>query len=51
MKQAELDAVEEYLARVPEPARSTLEKVRAAIRAAAPPEATEAIRYGMPRSG
>jgi uncharacterized protein YdhG (YjbR/CyaY superfamily) len=40
--------VEEYLAAVPEPARSTLEKVRAAIRAAAPAEATEAIGYGMP---
>lgn len=40
--------VEEYLARVPEPARSTLEKVRAMIRAAAPAEATEVISYGMP---
>jgi uncharacterized protein YdhG (YjbR/CyaY superfamily) len=40
--------VEVYLAKVPEPARSTLEKVRAAIRAAAPAEATEAISYGMP---
>lgn len=39
---------DEYLARVPQPARSTLEKVRAAIRAAVPPEATEAISYGMP---
>jgi uncharacterized protein YdhG (YjbR/CyaY superfamily) len=40
--------VEAYLARVPEPARTTLEKVRAAIRAAAPAEATEALSYGMP---
>ncbi len=40
--------VDEYLARVPEPARSTLKKIRAAIRSAAPPEATEAISYGMP---
>jgi len=40
--------VDEYLARVPEPARSTLQKTRAAIRSAAPPEATEAISYGMP---
>jgi uncharacterized protein YdhG (YjbR/CyaY superfamily) len=40
--------VDEYLARVPEPARSTLNKVRAAIRTAAPPEATEAIGYQMP---
>lgn len=41
-------AVEEYLAMVPEPARSTLNKVRALIRAAAPEEATEAISYRMP---
>jgi uncharacterized protein YdhG (YjbR/CyaY superfamily) len=40
--------VDEYLAGVPEPARSTLNKVRAAIRSAVPPEATEAISYGMP---
>ncbi|HEY1912231.1 MAG TPA: DUF1801 domain-containing protein [Vicinamibacterales bacterium] len=39
--------VDEYLAAVPEPARSTLEKIRAAIRAAAP-EATEVISYGIP---
>jgi uncharacterized protein YdhG (YjbR/CyaY superfamily) len=42
------NTVDEYLAGVPEPARTTLSKVRAAIRAAAPPEATEAIGYGMP---
>src|SRR5713226_3055674 len=41
-------SVDEYLAGVPEPARSTLNKVRAAIRSAVPPEATEAISYGMP---
>jgi uncharacterized protein YdhG (YjbR/CyaY superfamily) len=40
--------VEEYLAQVPEPARSTLLKIRAAIRSAAPAEATEVISYGMP---
>ena len=40
--------VDEYLARVPEPARTTLNKIRAIIRSAAPPEATEAISYGMP---
>ena len=40
--------VEEYLAAVPEPARSTLNKIREAIRSAAPPEATEALGYGMP---
>ena len=40
--------VNEYLAAVPEPARSTLGKIRASIRSAVPPEATEAISYGMP---
>lgn len=40
--------VDEYLASVPEPARSTSQKVRAAIRSAAPPEATEAISYEIP---
>jgi uncharacterized protein YdhG (YjbR/CyaY superfamily) len=39
---------DEYLAGVPQPARGTLDKIRAAIRAAAPAEATEAIGYGMP---
>lgn len=38
----------EYLAGVAEPARSTLQKVRAAIRSAAPPGATEGISYGIP---
>ena len=40
--------IDEYLAGVPEPARGTLSKVRAVIRSAAPPEATEGISYGMP---
>jgi uncharacterized protein YdhG (YjbR/CyaY superfamily) len=40
--------VDEYLVGVPEPARSTLNKIRAEIRSAAPPEATECISYGMP---
>jgi uncharacterized protein YdhG (YjbR/CyaY superfamily) len=40
--------VDEYLAGVPEPARSTLNKIRAAIRSAAPREATETISYGIP---
>jgi uncharacterized protein YdhG (YjbR/CyaY superfamily) len=40
-------SVDEYLARVPEPARSTLGKVRAAIRSAAP-GATEIISYQIP---
>jgi len=40
--------VDEYLAGVPEPARSTLNKMRAAIRSAVPPEAAETISYRMP---
>jgi uncharacterized protein YdhG (YjbR/CyaY superfamily) len=40
--------IDEYLAGIPEPARGTLSKVRAAIRSAVPKEATEAITYGMP---
>ncbi|MGA2181496.1 MAG: DUF1801 domain-containing protein [Bryobacteraceae bacterium] len=40
--------VDEYLAGVPEPARNTLNKVRAAIRSAVPAEATEAISYRIP---
>jgi uncharacterized protein YdhG (YjbR/CyaY superfamily) len=40
--------VEDYLSRVPEPARGTLEKMREVIRRAAPAEATEGIGYGMP---
>jgi uncharacterized protein YdhG (YjbR/CyaY superfamily) len=41
-------SVDEYLASVPEPARSTLNRVRAVIRSALPPQATEAISYGIP---
>ncbi len=41
-------SVDEYLAAVSEPARSTLHKIRAAIRSALPPEASEAISYRMP---
>lgn len=40
--------VEEYLARVPEPARSTLNKMREVIRAVVPKETTEVISYGIP---
>src|SRR3954452_2526575 len=40
--------VEQYLARVPEPARTTLSKIRAIIQSVVPSEATEAISYGMP---
>ena len=45
---ATANAIEEYLAGVPEPARNTLNKVRAAIRSAAPPDTTEGISYGIP---
>ena len=45
---ADVKTVDEYLARVPEPARTTLNKIREAIRSAAPPEATEALSYGIP---
>ena len=40
--------VDDYLAGVPQPARGTLKKMRAMIRSAVPPEATETISYGMP---
>jgi uncharacterized protein YdhG (YjbR/CyaY superfamily) len=40
--------VDQYLAAVPEPARSTLKKIRAAIRAATPAETAEIISYDMP---
>ena len=40
--------VEDYLAVVPEPARSTLEKVRAVIRSVVPKETEEVISYGIP---
>jgi uncharacterized protein YdhG (YjbR/CyaY superfamily) len=41
-------SVDEYLAGVPQPARSTLNKIRVAIRSAVPSEATETISYGIP---
>ena len=40
--------VDEYLARVPEPARTTLAKVRATIRSVVPPETTECLSYRIP---
>ena len=40
--------VEEYFARVPEPARGTLSKMRATIRSAVPAEAIEIISYSIP---
>jgi uncharacterized protein YdhG (YjbR/CyaY superfamily) len=41
-------SIDEYLAGVPEPARSTLNKMRAAIRSAVPSDATETISYRIP---
>ena len=40
--------VDKYLAAVSEPARTTLNTIRAMIRSAVPPEATEGISYGIP---
>jgi uncharacterized protein YdhG (YjbR/CyaY superfamily) len=40
--------IDEYLADVPEPGRGTLQKIRAAIRSAAPAGSTEVISYGIP---
>ncbi len=47
-KIGKVSTVDEYLAAVPEPAQSTLRKVRAAIVTAAPADAVESISYGMP---
>lgn len=41
-------SVEEYLEAVPEPARTSLHKVRAIIKSVVPKEATEGLSYGMP---
>jgi uncharacterized protein YdhG (YjbR/CyaY superfamily) len=40
--------IDEYVTGVPEPARSTLNKMRAAIRSAVPRKATETISYKIP---
>jgi uncharacterized protein YdhG (YjbR/CyaY superfamily) len=40
--------IDAYLACIPEPAHTTLQKVRAAIRSALPPTATETISYKIP---
>jgi uncharacterized protein YdhG (YjbR/CyaY superfamily) len=40
--------VDEYLEHVPEPARTTLNKIRAVIRSVAPSETSESISYGIP---
>jgi len=48
MEEAAAKTVDEYLARTPEPARATLKKIRAAIRAAAPKGTIEKISYRIP---
>lgn len=40
--------VDEYFARVPEPGRSVLAKLRTTIRAVVPREAADTISYGIP---
>lgn len=40
--------VAEYIARVPAPARATMEQLRATIRSVVPEEAKEVISYGIP---
>ena len=40
--------VDDYLASVPEPARTTLNRIRAIIGSAVPSETTESIRYQIP---
>lgn len=42
------DDVDAYFARVPEPARTTLSKLRVTIGSVVPPGATEQLSYGMP---
>ncbi len=42
------ETIDEYLAGVPESARSALNKMRAAIRSALPSDATETISYKIP---
>jgi uncharacterized protein YdhG (YjbR/CyaY superfamily) len=41
-------SIDEYLAGIQEPGRSTLNKIRAAIWSAVPPEAAETISYRIP---
>jgi len=42
------ETVDEYFANVLQPARSALSQIRAAIRSAVPPDATETISYAIP---
>ena len=41
-------SVDDYLTRVPEPGRTMLKKMRAAIRSAVPRDATETVSYRVP---
>ncbi len=41
-------SVDDYIERVPAPARSHLNKMRAVIQSVIPPEAAETISYGIP---
>lgn len=41
-------SVDDYLAAVPEPARTTLNKLRATIQSVVPKQTTEVISYGIP---
>jgi len=43
-----VNEIDDYLARVPEPARGTLNKLRGAIRACLPAETTEGFSYRIP---
>lgn len=45
---ADARAIDEYLAKAPEPVRGMLEEIREIVRANVPAEATEAFGYGMP---
>jgi len=47
-KAAKFSTVAAYLAGVPEPARSALNQMRAAIREVVPPASTEVISYNIP---
>jgi uncharacterized protein YdhG (YjbR/CyaY superfamily) len=48
MSKAAAKSVDEYLAGVPEPGRSTLKQIRTVIRSVVPPETIETISYGIP---
>ncbi|HZR64599.1 MAG TPA: DUF1801 domain-containing protein [Terriglobales bacterium] len=47
-KRGSFESVDDYLSAVPEPARSTLNKLRETIRSVVPKETEEVISYGIP---